>query len=232
MKKWIKVMFMLTMMAIVAVFVYGKYALSSITGNSDPDEVIKEYEKISVRFSKETLECFYDRIIFDAEDLEKKSACIVSVEVLPERCMKLRSTETKIKIKEIWKDESKSLKEDQEVFLIEPVSINRNNTYATTGYQFVKTGETYLMFLNPLPCVEGYQYTEKEKISLIPSTVCFSRYCISREEITGVYADGMDYHEISEWPLVTKSEKRVKKYERLRKKIMGSENGYGYPSGK
>ena len=92
--------------------------------------------------------------------------------------MSLVSTETKINILEIYKDETNSLEVGNTVYLIEPFSIILEETYYTSGYQMVSQGQEYILFLNEIQAVDGYKLTKKESISFIPSTNLYSRYYI------------------------------------------------------
>lgn len=195
--------------AIALSILYGKYVMSTVWGESSPEETLVAGDgSIKITLTEGNASAFYDNAVTNLSDLEAVSELILEVEITDRRSMSLQSTETAAEVKAIYKDNTGTLEVGQSIYLIEPFSIVRNEVYMSPGYQTVWSGERYLLFLNPPSAVEGYEFDEKEKISFMPSTALFSRYCISKEETVDVVEETEQqllYEDYKEYALLTYS---------------------------
>ena len=68
-----------------------------------------------------------------------------------------------VKIEEIYKDNSANLSVGDCIYIIEPVSFVRGEEFYTNGWQYLKTEDTYLIFLKNLVCIDAVSYTHLGK---------------------------------------------------------------------
>ena len=181
MKKQIIVTALIVTIAVVGCFIHGKKVMSTTWGEMDPDVLIDSNKSMTVQVEELENDVFDDESISEFSDLYDNSAVIIMAKVDGERKMCLQSTDTIISVEKIYKDETTKLSKGESIILVEPFSIHLESTYHSTGYQMLKKNGEYILFLNPLKCVDGYKFNKREQMSFMPSTTCFSRYCISEK---------------------------------------------------
>ena len=119
---------------------------------------------------------------YSLDDMEKDSSLIARITVTNSREMSLRSTKTMVKIEEIYKDNSANLSVGDCIYIIEPVSFVRGEEFYTNGWQYLKTEDTYLIFLKNLGCIDGYKYTKEEENSFMPVSEIYSKRNLTHDE--------------------------------------------------
>ena len=201
---------------------YGKKVMTTVWGEKNPDILLTSMNNITICVADELNENFDDEQINDYDDLIDTSAIILKGKVDGERTMSVGSTDTNFIVDKIYKDDTKSLISGENIIIVEPFSIHLEAVYNSFGYQMLKKGEEYILFLNPLKCVDGYRYSNKEKISFMPSTQYFSRYCITMEEKMKLLEQNDDellYSDYSENAFLTYDSNIKAKYIAIQEKI-------------
>jgi len=184
MRRQIIITIIVMFIAIIGCIIHGQKVLSTTWGEKNPDVLINANDNMTIQIEEAEYNVFADDSIQKYSDLYDVSSIIIAGRVSNKRIMSLQSTDTHITVEKIYKDDTNNLSENSDIILVEPFSIHLENTYHSAGYQMLKKNEEYILFLNPLKCVEGYTYDKKERISFIPSTQYFSRFCISNTEET------------------------------------------------
>ena len=221
MTKGTKAFFVITVLSIVAILLFGILSAQTIRGTKNPDELLRKTDEITLGYSEQNNHYFADEIQ-NLKELEEASSVILKAQINDERVMSLRSTETSIKIEKIFKDETNSLQEGEMIYLIEPFSIIRDERYETNGYQMVSTGDEYILFLNLLHTVDGYEFSKKESISFIPSTTKYSRYCLSFDETVSTIIKGAEklyYKDYVNYSFFSEDESVVSIYRKIQEEI-------------
>ncbi|MDR2042897.1 MAG: hypothetical protein LBQ15_00715 [Clostridium sp.] len=211
-------------LSFAAVLFFGLYVVrTTVWGTKNPDELLRGTAAIQLSLEEQDAPYFADGIR-SLRELEEASLVVVKARVEGERVMSLRSTETGIRIETIYQDATGSLREGETVYLVEPFSIVSDEFYsATNGYQMVREGEEYLFFLNRLQAVEGYEFSRKERISFLPSTAKYSRYCLSSDETAAAIirtgAERLFYRAYRDYALLSEDENAVSVYQKIREEI-------------
>lgn len=214
---------LLVVISVIISLIYGKYEISGATGDKNPDDVIEKNSSLKIQYRGDTSE-YFNNDLSSLDELEECSDIIIKAEISDDRVMSLYSTKTSIAIKEIYKSDNDELSEGDVIYLIEPASINLEETYDTNGYKLVKTGDEYILFLKHLVCVDNYKYSPDEEISYMPVSELYSRFDVSNDEIAEVLtSDDVLYSEVSNYALFTTNKNDIDTYINLKKEI---ENKY------
>ena len=145
------------------------------------------------------------------------------ITVTNSREMSLRSTKTMVKIEEIYKDNSANLSVGDCIYIIEPVSFVRGEEFYTNGWQYLKTEDTYLIFLKNLGCIDGYKYTKEEENSFMPVSEIYSKRNLTHDESCVVFDSAETlYSSISMFAFLTSEKTIVDNYEKIWKNITNS----------
>lgn len=205
--------------ACFSILLYGRWNVKNVSGESNPDVVMKLNEAIQVQYA-EYSDGFFGAELPVLSSLEQEADIIIKATVLEERTMSARSTKTELCINEVLSPADTSLSAGDIIYLIEPVTFLRGEIYDTNGYQMAHTGEEYIFLLKHLECVEGYQYTKEQEITYMPVSVYYSKYAESYEETIETLSSGeVFYEEIQDYAILTNSNKVLSQYEILMNQI-------------
>lgn len=175
-------------------------------------------------FSIELSEGMYDEYFINTgevtlQNIEDRADMVVTVEVLDEREMGQYSTNTKVVIDQVWKAKEKNIKEGKEIWIEEPATVLEEVFYETDGYQMMKKGEKYLLFLMHLPCIDGYQYSKKEEQTYTVVSEYYGKYCMTDEEQIKLFQNEEDkekkYQDVEDYALLTEENSIVEQYAHL-----------------
>lgn len=207
---------------VVSALIYGRNGIKTTTGVHDPDIALSENAAMEIFYTAgQKTSYFNNESNYSLNDMEKDSSLIARVTVTNSREMSLRSTKTMVKIEEIYKDNSANLSKGDSIYIIEPASYVRGEEFYTNGWQYLKTGDTYLIFLKNLGCVDGYKYTKEEEMSFMPVSEIYSKKNLSHDESCVVFDSAETlYSSISAFAFLTSEETVVDNYDKIWKNIM------------
>lgn len=166
--------------------------------------------------------------IHNMDDLKAATDCIVKVKVTNDRQLRANSILTKVQVEAVLQT-SDDISAGEEIFIYEPASFNQDfQIYEEkVGYQLMKVGEEYIVFLNYLKVIDGYQMSQKEKRTYYPSTSLYSTYRLSELnadvlDSERVYGDGerYAYREIKDMDLLTIHQEELELYRTLREQVL------------
>lgn len=202
---------------ILSAWIYGKDGIGTTTGNHNPDSALSENSDMQIFYiAEQDTPYFCNDSNYKLEGMEQDSSLIALVSVTDSREMSLRSTKTMVTIEKIFKDNSESISVGDDIYIIEPVSYIRGEEFYTYGWQYMKTGDTYLVFLKNLECVEGYRYTKEEEISFMPVSEIFSKKNISHNELVRTFDVNEDrYINVTSLAFFTLDEAIVDNYAKI-----------------
>lgn len=135
------------------------------------------------------------------------------------------STKTKAIIKEVYKGSQKT---GQEIFIYEPAGFSYavSQYYDTTGgYQIMKAGEEYYVFLKKLKTAAGYRMSGQEKNTFLPSTALYSKFPIKKGKIKLVESGKLEegaycYGEVEDLEIITSEQEILTKYQEIKKEVL------------
>ena len=166
MKKFVLTICVVIICMVTALF-YGKTGIKTTTGVHDPDIALSENTAMEIFYTGgQKTSYFNNESNYSLDDMEKDSSLIARITVTNSREMSLRSTKTMVKIEEIYKDNSANLSVGDCIYIIEPVSFVRGEEFYTNGWQYLKTEDTYLIFLKNLGCIDGYKSVSYTHLTL------------------------------------------------------------------
>lgn len=223
-----KIYFIAILCITVVCFIMGIIIRNSYTGydtfeKMEKTENLQQYN-ICLRDAED-----YDTFntsVKNYSDLEKTSDLVAKVSATNERKMfPYTTTKTKVVIKEVFKGEAKT---GQQIFIYEPVnfSYSVSKSYNSTGgYQIMKEGEEYYVFLQKLKASEGYKMSDDEKNSYLPSTASYSKFSVKKGDlkiVDGKKLDncGYNYGEIQNLEIITSKRKNLLQYKKLKKEVL------------
>lgn len=205
----------------------GIFIRSSYTGYKSFEQMEKSESLSEYDVCLEDVESgsVFDRQVKDFEHMLEMADAVVKVSATNERKLyPVEATKTKVVVKEVFKG---SLKEGESIFVYEPAcfSYTASKAYSTTGgYQIMKAGEEYFMFLQNLQAVEGYTFSTEEKKTFLPATASFSKFPVSEGEVSVVDSQKLDngeyqYGEVQNLEIVTSEITVLDKYKNLKQKL-------------
>ena len=224
-KKYIMLSAVLLVCAVITgVFIrfsyQGSTTLDQLTGNNDVD-------KYTVQVISNDSEDGVFTNVSSYNELEKKSGLIAKVRITNERELYASAVRTKAVLEEIYKSD-KQLSQNQEIYIYEPVYFEEKFDIfdSLDGYQLMKSGKEYYVFLNGLKTVKGYKQSEKEKVTFVPSTTKFSVFSTDNNKLKALDAQRLDgdgeqyiYQEIKDCNMLTSSKKEVETYHTVKKEL-------------
>ena len=223
MKKFVLTICVVIICMVTALF-YGKTGIKTTTGVHDPDIALSENTAMEIFYTGgQKTSYFNNESNYSLDDMEKDSSLIARITVTNSREMSLRSTKTMVKIEEIYKDNSANLSVGDCIYIIEPVSFVRGEEFYTNGWQYLKTEDTYLIFLKNLGCIDGYKYTKEEENSFMPVSEIYSKRNLTHDESYVVFDSAETlYPSISMFAFLTSEKTIVDNYEKIWKNITNS----------
>lgn len=222
-KLYFLVIFFITALCLLA----GIVTRYSYTGYREFDKMEKaeKLAEYSVQISEDRESEIFSTSIKNYNDLEKTADLIIKVSATNERKLFLHtSTKTKVIVDEVIKG---NIKAGQEIYIYEPAnfSYSISKSYQSLGgYQIMKQGEKYYLFLQKLKTAEGYKMSDKEKHTYLPTTAAFSKYPLKEGDLKTVdekklYNDGYKYGEIENLEIITSEQKILLKYKKMRGQV-------------
>lgn len=167
------------------------------------------------------------------EELEKKADLIVKVRVDEKKERTIRGEDISIRtpliIEEVYKGDRK---EQEEIWAYEYASFyydEQNESYccySMDGYCPMEKGRSYYVFLQELPCREGYKKNEQERNTYLFWNCCYAKVPVEEQKVDLLKKqklDGMDgnyfYKELKEEGIWTADKKVLEKYKKLEEMV-------------
>ena len=187
MKKYIATIIAVVIFTIFT-WLYGIICLNKTTGVHSPDQALTNNPNIDIMFTENTANQYFNNdCTYTYDDMENDSSFIGVVTVTDRREMSLYSTKTLVKIEKIYKDTTSDIKFGDSINIIEPASFINEHSFYTNGWQFMKTGSKYIVYLKNLECIDGYSYTKEEAISYMPVSEIYSKMNLTDTEEIKLY---------------------------------------------
>lgn len=226
---WLFVLLCVVVMAVLTrKSFYGATTFKELSKNGNMDEY-----KIQIFEDDGDQRIFSD--INDFEDLKLNSNFIAKIRVTEDRMLFSHSVYTKALVETVYKSKQDD-KENEIIYIYEPVDFDEDFEIfnSTNGYQLMKSGEVYYVFLNELQTVEGYHKSSDEMRTYTPSSTAFSVYPIQKGKTEVLDFDrlyrssiGYTYKEIKEMDILTSDESKIEQYYKLRDKVICEFEGSG-----
>lgn len=228
MTKNTKIYFISIFCMIVLCFAIGIFIRNSYTGYStfEQMEQTENLQKYYVQLHDLEEYADFDTSVKNYNDLEKITDLVVKVSATDDRKLSPYTvTKTKVIIKEVLKGEAKT---GQQIFIYEPVnfSYSVSKRYKTTGgYQIMKEGEEYYLFLRKLKAAEGYKMSNDEKNTYFPSTASYSKFPVQKGNLRILDRNKLDndeysYGEVQNLEIITSEQKILSQYKKLKKEAV------------
>lgn len=221
---------MLMIIFFVVAGIWGIMKMQTNYGETDPDTVIENItDDVRMQYCDENI---YDSIFLDQSDcslaeLEQKSELVVEVSVEEGRKMEFASTLSPVTVKQIIFAKNDAVKVGDIIYIEEPATIVED-VFSTYGYQLMKHGQNYILFLQHLPCIEGYKYSEKESKTYTLVSEYFGKYCTSKKENMALYQENdeeeISYKKVSSYAIYTCNKEILNTYINLWAKIQDEYN--------
>lgn len=172
----------------------------------------------------------YDGFVEKVEnynDLEKSADLIVKVSSTNERKLYLgATTKTKVTVREVFKGDASI---GQSIFVYEPAGFSYSvvqNYESIGGYQLMKTGEEYYLFLQKLKTADGYCMSDEERNTYRPSTATYSKFPVSSGKLNILERKKLNrgrysYGEVEKEEIITADKVVLSKYEKIKKEAVG-----------
>lgn len=211
---------MAIVVGIAAVCMTGIRTNASVWGEKNPDKFLESADGVETLIvTDDVYQDYFADDITCYDELAWSSSFIIRAEITDARVMNLTSTETTVTVKEVIKDDEGVLTPGMEIYYIEPCSFLAGIYFMSSGYNYVQAGEEYILFLNRLVCPEGYDYTDREALSFMPSSQLFSRYCLTKTETAEVLSYSDDepeqYAQYRNYAMFTDDEEKVRVYNEI-----------------
>ncbi len=227
MTKGSKVFFGVILCIAILCFALGIAVRSSYMGyrTFEEMELAEDLEGYSVQL-QDARENGLSDCIKDYSDLVRKADLIAKVYATKERKLSIYAvTKTKVIVKKIYRG---SQKEGQDIYIYEPAGFSYaiSKSYDTAGgYQLMKEGEEYYVFLKKLKAAKGYQMSEQEKNTFLPSTVLYSKFPVQQGNVVAVDAKRLEegeyhYGEIKDLEIITSDQGVLTNYKQIRKQVV------------
>lgn len=228
MTKKTKLFFILIFSLIPLSILVGFFIRSSYTGYKSFEQMEKSESLSEYSVCLEDVESgsVFDNQVKDFDNMLKMADAVVKVFATNERKLyPSDATKTKVVVEEVFKGD---LKEGESIFVYEPAyfSYTASEAYSTTGgYQLMKAGEKYFIFLQNLQAVKGYTFSAKEKKTFLPSTASYSKFPVREGEVRIVDSQKLDngeyqYGEVQNLEIITPEKIVLDKYKNLKQKVL------------
>ena len=223
MTKSTKIFWIVIVFTLIVAGIFAMKVSNSFTGYEYLEDIIEHEDINNIRVSR----CFfgsegilYDMNIETYEQLEENADFIVKVKISNKRKIFEFCTKSVATVLEVYKGD---LEENTSIYVYEPAVINNITILEYTsggGYQLMQEDEEYILFLNALPKLEGYQYKNDEANSYMMVSPLYSKYDV---DYTDEYLNVLDevrldedvsytYTEVKEYPIITVSTEEIERY--------------------
>lgn len=199
------------------------------------------YHSFEEMANKENLQEYYVQLteedeqfiaIDDYEELENSADIITKVSATDNRRMSpYTTTLTEAVVVETYKGEIKS---GESIFIYEPAafSYSVSKSYRSGGgYQMMKKGEEYIVFLQKLKTAKEYKMSEKEEKTFLPTTVLFSKFPVQQGELEVINEKKMNngkysYADVENLEIITSEKEDLEKYAKIKEKVLCEVNSW------
>ena len=175
-----KIYFLTILIVISWTIGYAFTTKYSFTGEYHLTKIKEKYNLDSFMYSNDENSIYFNNSINTLDELEKNSDLIVKVKSLNNSKLFYNSIETPVKIIDVYSKKD-NLEKGDTIYIQEPVSISylkdMENITSIRGYVLMNSNREYILFLKHLDKVDGYKYKNNEKITYIPVSTRFSKYC-------------------------------------------------------
>lgn len=167
--------------------------------------------------------------IFDSihsyDELKKFSEVIAKIKVSEDRELYSDTIKTKVTVEDIYKNNNE-IENVKEIYIYEPFSFNEDlKVFSSTGgYQLMKTGEEYYVFLNSLKTIDKYKKSKDEKLTFTPSTTQYSIIPIKERKVALLEQEKANsgeycYQDIKDFDILTMNLEVFNTYKMITKDI-------------
>ena len=209
--------------SIMGIFIRNSYTGYNSFEQMEDSENLEDYRVFVENVEKD--DDFFMQIK-SYNDLENTADVIAKVSATNERELSLHKvTKTEVIVEEVYKG---NVEKGQTIFIYEPAifSYSVSKSYQSLdGYQLMKEGEEYYVFLQNLKTAKGYKMSEKEKNTYLPNTASYSKFPVQQGNVSLVEQKRLNdgeysYDEIQNLEIITSNQKVLSKYNRLREKVI------------
>lgn len=206
----------------------GFFIRSSYTGYRSFEQMEKTESLSEYSVCLEDVESgsVFDHQAKDFDQMLKMADAVVKVSATNERKLyPAEATKTKVVVEKTFKG---NLKEGESIYVYEPACFGytASEDYSTTGgYQIMKAGEEYFIFLQNLQAVKGYRFSANEKKTFLPCTASYSKFPVREGEMSIVDSQKLDngeyqYGEVQNLEIITSEKTVLDKYKNLKQKVL------------
>lgn len=228
MTKKTKLFFVIILSLIPLNILAGFLVRSSYTGHKTFEQMEKEESLSEYSVCMEDVESgsVFDNRVRDFDSMLEMADAVVKVSASNERKLyPSEATKTKVIVEEVFKGD---LEKGQSVFVYEPAcfAYSASEAYNTTGgYQLMKAGEKYYIFLQNLQAVEGYIFSAEEKITYLPCTASYSKYPVRKGEVNMLDAQKLEngeyhYGDVQNLEIITSEKTILETYKNLKQELL------------
>lgn len=206
----------------ISIVGYGRQSIQNVEVESNPDLALESYPEMEVMYAPADSDYFINNPSCTLADIEAAADIVVKIKVCDDRVMSLRTTQSLIQIEEIFYDPFEELSINDEIYIIEPVSFIRGDSFYTGGWNYMQTGQEYIVYLKHLECIEGYEYTDQEQISYMPVSELYAKYNVNEVEVVEVLQDkeNLIYKEVQNYAFLSEDIECVDTYNKIQEQIM------------
>lgn len=189
-------------------------------------EEMENKENLREYYVQLTKEDDYFDSIESYDDLEQSADVIAKVSATNDRKLfPHTATQTEVVVVEAYKGEVQS---GQSIFVYEPAvfSYSVSKSYRSGGgYQMMKEGEEYIVFLQKLKTAEGYKMSEKEKNTFLPTTALFSKFPMQQGRLEVVKEKKINngkysYADVENLEIITSENADLEKYVKIKEEVI------------
>lgn len=189
-------------------------------------EEMENKENLQEYYVQLTEEDDYFDSIENYNDLERSADVIARVSATSDRKMfPHTSTLTEVMVVEVYKGEIQS---EESIFIYEPAvfSYSVSKSYRSSGgYQMMKEGEEYIVFLQKLKTAKGYKMSEKEKSTFLPTTTLFSKFPMKQGRLEVVKEKKINngeysYGDVENLEIITSENRNLEKYVKMKEEVI------------
>lgn len=167
-----------------------------------------------------------DEKISTITDLENNSDLVAKIEVSEERIFKTKTLLTKCKIKKIYKSKN-DLSENDYIYIYEPANytFSYKSFNSTNGYNYMKTNNEYIVFLNNLNTPTNYKKSNIESLSYTFIDSSFAKFSINSDSkviyvSNDILNTGKNYGNFIDYEYIFTSHDIENKYNNFRSEIL------------
>ena len=224
MTKTTKIYFIILGLFFGVALVYGMICMKSVHGEKNPNKMLEKKSDILLSLEEDMYNPYFiNTSACTLQALEDAADMIAIVSVGDNREMKMYSTKSQVKIEKILQQKSSAFFEGEKIWIEEPATISVGRSFSTDGYQLMKIGQKYLLFLKHLPCIDGYQYSKVEQTAFTLVSEYYGKFCITEQEKIEVLQNEAEeelfYYNVNNYALFTEEQDKVDTYKKLYKEV-------------